>query len=124
MSLTHPYFFPSPFFPFFSFPSFPIFFDRPGKFQAQLIITPLDLPGATPYVVPLIAYGESVDLVLNNLDPFDFGVVPYGVKKVLKKVLTNTGRIKTSFTVSFCFFLFFFCFFFVIPGYYTSITPV
>ena len=77
-----------------------------------MIITPLDLPGATAYVVPLIAYGESVDLVLNNLDPFDFGVVPYGVKKVLKKVLTNTGRIKTSFTVSLFFFVFCFFYFF------------
>jgi hypothetical protein len=55
---------------------------RPGKFQATLVATPIGLPGAVEYSIPLVAYGESVELALNTVDALDFGIVPYGKSNI------------------------------------------
>jgi hypothetical protein len=73
---------------------------RPGKFQAFLVVTPMDVPDALNYVVPLTAYGEAVELVLNKVDPLDFGTIPYGKKKTITRVLTNKGRVPSTYAIT------------------------
>ena len=73
---------------------------RPGKFEATLMITPIGLPGAKIYCVPLIAYGESVALAFTDSGPLDYGIIAYGEKKIFTRILSNTGRVNTTFLIT------------------------
>lgn len=74
---------------------------RPGLFKASLIVEPQGMPGAMPYAIPFQCYGEVVDLAVDRgMDtPLDFGMVPFGERKILSRVVTNKGRVNTEFHV-------------------------
>lgn len=44
--------------------------------------------------------GESCHLTFQNTSELDFGIIPYGQKKTLTRVLTNHGRVSTTYTLS------------------------
>ncbi len=74
---------------------------RPGLFKASVVVEPQGMPGAAPYEIPFQCYGEVVDLAVDRgmETPLDFGMVPYGERKILSRVVTNKGRVRTEFHV-------------------------
>ena len=74
---------------------------RTGLFKACLVIEPQNMPGAEPYEIPFQCYGEVVEFAIDRgmNTPLDFGIIPYGERKKLSRIITNKGRVKTDFHV-------------------------